>query len=224
MGSEARRALRLVEFNLHLARYAHRSWYENALVDPKLAVSVTEAPGRLLERVEPQVSQWLLQELGLAAQMDWDLDRPQKRLWLLDRRALEQLALGLALAMHREWLVQIIDSSQLRLLSAKVGAAWVRFVVEELPEGCLHYQTSVVSLNGDLSRLDAELKEQGVRTLIALLEPGWHAIRARAQLFFDRALQLESVPPLQPPLVRRALDLICGQLLPRRFPEWAWCF
>jgi hypothetical protein len=221
---DGKRALRLVEFNLHLARYAHRSWYENALADPKFAFWLGEESGHRAEELEPQVSQWLLHELGLQSQMDWNLDRPQKRVWLLDRQALEQLALELALAMHREWLVKIIDSNRVRALSAKVGAGLVRFVVEDLPEGCLHYQSLAVNLDGDLARLDEELKEQGIRTLVALLEPGWHAVRARASLFFDRALGLDSVPPLQPPLVRRALDLICGHLLPRRFPEWAWCF
>jgi hypothetical protein len=221
---ETQRAVRLVEFNLHLARYAHRSWYENALADPKTAFLLGEEPGRLARRVEPQVSQWLLQELGLQGQMDWNLNRPQERVWLLEKRALERLALELALAMHREWLVKIIDSNRVRALSAKVGAGLVRFVVEDLPEGSLHYQSLAANLDGDLTRLDEELKEQGIRTLVALLEPGWHAVRARASLFFDRALGLDSVPPLPSPLVRRALDLICGHLLPRRFPEWAWCF
>ena len=221
---EVKRAVRLVEFNLHLARYAHRSWYENALAGPKAALLLGKEPGGLAREVEPHVSQWLLQELGLQAQMDWSLDRPQKRLWLLDKQALERLALELALAMHREWLVRIIDSNRVRAVSAKVGTSLVRFVVGDLPEGCLHYHSSVVNLDGDLSRLDEELKEQGIRTLVALLEPEWHAVRARASLFFDRALGLDSVPPLQSPLVRRALDLIGGHLLPRRFPEWAWCF
>jgi len=222
--SEARRALRLVEFNLHVARFAHRSWYEDALGDQGLARALCDESGRLATRVEPQVSEWLLQEVGLQAQMDWGLDGPQRRLWLLDRPALERLALELALAMHREWVLRIIDSVRLRALAAKVGAEALHFVVEELPGGCLHYQSPVVSLDADLSLLDKELKEYGARTLVALLEPAWGAVRGRAQLFFDRVLALGSVPPLNPPLLQRALDLIHGQLLPRRFPEWAWCF
>jgi hypothetical protein len=166
----------------------------------------------------------LLQELELQGEMDWKLDSPQMRLWLLDRPALERLALELALAMHREWVVRIIDATRVRALAAKVGEEALRFVVQELPGGCLHYQSPVVSLEGDLSLIDKELQEHGARTLVALLDPGWRAVRARAQLFFDRALMLGDVPPLQPALCRRALDLIRGQLLPRRFEEWAWCF
>jgi hypothetical protein len=221
---EARQALRLVELNLHVARFAHRSWYEDALSVPGLAGALCDERGHLTMRVEPQVSQWLLQELGLHGQMDWQLDRPQMRLWLLDRPALERLALELALAMHREWLVQIIDAVRWRALAAKVGGEALRFVVEELPRGCLHYQVPVVSLGADLSLIDKHLQEHGARTLVALLDPAWRAVRARAQLFFDRALMLGEVPPLRPALCRRALDLIQGRLLPRRFPEWAWCF
>jgi hypothetical protein len=221
---ESARALRLVEFNLHVARFAHRSWYEHAVSDPGLAGAFCDEQGRLRPRVEPQVSQWLLQELELQGEMDWKLDSPQMRLWLLDRPALERLALELALAMHREWVVRIIDATRVRALAAKVGEEALRFMVQELPGGCLHYQSPVVSLEGDLSLIDKELREHGARTLVALLDPAWRAVRARAQLFFDRALMLGDVPPLQPALCRRALDLIRGQLLPRRFEEWAWCF
>jgi hypothetical protein len=217
------RALRLAELNLHVARFAHRSWYEHALSDLDVAGAWCDEQGRLTPRVEPQVSQWLLRELGLQGQMDWTLDSPPTRLWLLDRPALERLALELALAMHREWVVQIIDAARVRALAAKVGAEALRFVVQELPGGCLHYQTPVASLEGDLSRIDQELQDHGARTLVALLDPAWRAVRARAQLFFDRALRLGDMPPLQPALSRRALDLIYGQLLPRRLPQWAWC-
>ncbi len=222
--SQPGRALRLVEFNLHVARFAHRSWYEHALRDPDLARVLCDESGRLTARAEPQVSQWLLQEIGLQSQMDWRLEERQKRLWLLDRPALERLALEVALAMHRDWLLKIIDSARLRALAAKVGAEALRFVVAELPQGCLHYQSPAVSFDADLSRLDLELKEHGARTLVALLEPAWRAVRGRAELCFDRALALGGVPALKPPLLERALDLIYGQLLPRRFSEWAWCF
>lgn len=220
----AKRALRLVEFNMHVARFAHRSWYEDALGDARFAGVLCEESGRVAPRVESQVSQWLLQELGLAGQMDWELHEPHKRLWLLDGPALERLALELALAMHREWVVRVIDAVRWRALAAKVGGDALRFVVEELPGGCLHYQSPVVNLEADLSGVDKELVQHGARTLVALLEPAWGAVRGRAQLFFDRVLRLGGVPQLDPPLCQRALDLIQGRLVPRRFAEWAWCF
>jgi len=219
------RALRVVELNLHPARYAHRSWYHDALRDPKLAPVMLDELGGVPARLEPYVSRWLLEELGLSSELDWDMQEPQKRVWLLDRPSLERLALELALAMHREWLVQIIESARLRVLAASVGAEALRFVIEEIPTGCFHYQAPLVSFETNPPRdVGAELREQGARTLMALLEPAWLAVRGRAQLFFDRARGLGEVPVLEPALGRRALDLICHRLIPRRFPEWAWCF
>lgn len=220
-----KRAVRLVEFNLHLARYAHRSWYESLAVDEKWLRAVFDADGRVLGRVEPQLSALLLQEAGLGAAMDWDMAEPQKRLWLLDSSSLGRLMLELALVMHREWLVRIIDSARLRTLSVVVGGEAVKFVIEEVPEGCFHYQTPHVDFDGDLSpAIGAELRSQGARTLFALLEPAWRAVRGRAPFFLDRAVKLEQTPPLEPALAQRALDLILERLIPRRFPQWAWCF
>src|SRR5581483_3557882 len=218
------RALRLVELNLHPARYAHRSWYDDALRDPKLVAAMLDERAGVHARVEPYLSRWLLEELDLSSDKDWDLEEPQKQVWLLDRPSLERLALELALAMHREWLVQIIESTRLRVLAAAVGADALRFVIEEIPSGCFHYQSPLVSFETDPSReVGAQLREHGARTLVALLEPGWRAIRGRAPLFFDRACALGEVAALEPTLGRRALDLICHRLIPRRFPEWAWC-
>lgn len=221
----SQRALRLVELNLHLARYAHRSWYEEAFRDARIAHVMLDERSRVHAHLEPYISRWLLQELDLSLDMDWDMREPQKRIWLLDRAGLERLALELALAMHREWVVQIIDSTRLRTLAGVVGADALRFVIEEIPVGCFHYQAPLVSFESQ-AMLDVavELRGHGARTLMALLEPAWRAVRGRAQLFFDRALGSSGDPPLEPALGHRALDLIFQRLIPRRFPKWAWCF
>ena len=220
-----RSAMRLVEFNLHPARYAHRSWYEGLSADEKLTRALFDADGRVLARAEPQVSAWLLQEAGLGAALDWDMEEPQKRLWLLNGVSMGRLMLELALAMHREWLVRIIDSARLRMLAGLVGGEAVRFVVEEVPAGCFHYQAPHVDFEGDLSpAMGMDLRGQGARTLYALLEPAWSAVRGRAPLFVDRSVKLEETPPLEPALGQRAMELILERLIPRRFPEWAWCF
>jgi hypothetical protein len=213
MDTAAKRALRLVEFNLQVARFAHSSWYEDALGT------------RLVPSAERCLSTWLLEQLGLREEMDWELDAPQKRLWLLDRAALERLTLELSLAMHREWLALLIDAARLRALYAAIDGEALRFVIEEIPAGCFHCQTPVVSFDtGSSCERVAELKALGARTLIGLLQPSWRAIHGRAQLFFDRALGLADIPPLDAGLCVRALELICERLIPRRFPEWAWCF
>jgi len=221
---DARRALRLVEFNLHVARFAHRSWFGDGVREQGWSAAMTHARAGLRDRGESQVSLWLLREVGLEGAMDWDLHEPQKRLWLLDGATLQRLALELALAMHRQWLLQVIDGTRLRALADAVGEPALRFVVGELPQDSFHYQSPQVRLFGATTgELRLGLLEQGARTLIALLQPAWREVRVRAQLHFDRSQDLAAVPPFEPQHCKRALELICGWLIPRRFPEWAWC-
>jgi hypothetical protein len=218
-------ALRLVEFNVHVARFAHRSWFGEDPNAQALIGALCDASGRLDARAEPQVSDWLVHELGLQGDMDWEMNEPQKRLWLLDGPSLQRLALELALAMHREWLVQVIDAAQLRVLRSKVGEPALRFAIEEVPPGSFRYHSATVSFEADAcAELVSRLKEAGARSLVALLRPAWRAVRCRALLFFDRSKRLDEVPPFEVAHCDQALELICGRLIPRRFPEWAWCF
>jgi hypothetical protein len=210
---------------LHLARFAHRSWFGALSSELTEREAMFEAGGRPAVRCEPWLSRWLLEELGLQGEMDWEMNELPKRIWLLDGPALERLALELALCMHREWLVRVIDARHLRALYEKVDREAVRFVIQEVPEGAFHYESAVVSFERDAPiDLPGELKDHGVRTLLALLRPTWRAVRARAELYFDRAKALGDAPPLEPAHSRRALELLCDRLIPRRFPQWAWCF
>jgi hypothetical protein len=98
-------------------------------------------------------------------------------------------------------------------------------VIEEVPKGQFHYGSPAVSFEIDSSAvLGTKLKEAGARTLMALLQPAWRAVRGRAQLYFDRSQKLNDVTPFEAAHRDQALELICGWLLPRRFPEWGWCF
>ena len=222
---KARLALRLVEFNLHPVRFAHPSWYDRNSIPHAFGDLIAECHGQGGIRFESQVSDWLRQELNLQECMDWEMSEPQKRLWLLDRSSLERLAQELALAMHREWLVQVIDAVQLRGLQAKVDARALSFVIEEVPHGSFHYQSPIVCFASDSAAvLGAKLQADGARTLMALLQPSWRAVRARAQLFFERTKRLDDVQSFTAAYCDRALELICGRLIPRRFSEWAWCF
>jgi YOP proteins translocation protein K (YscK) len=220
-----RRAVRLVEFNLHPARFAHRSWFESLASERAVSEALFEAGGRAAHRCESGLSCWLLEERGLQGEMDWEMSELPKRIWLLDGPALERLALEVALCMHREWLVRMIDARHLRALYEKVDREAVRFTIQEVPESAFHYKSALVSFERDAPiDLAAELKDHGARTLLALLLPTWRAVRARAELYFDRAKALGDVPPLEPAQSRRALELVCDRLIPRRFPQWAWCF
>jgi hypothetical protein len=199
----------LTQFNLHVARFAHPSW---------CTASVSA-------RAESQLSAWLLQELNLQDEFDWEMSDPQRRVWLLDTPALTRLAEEVALAMHRDWLVRVIEGARLRTLMTSLDRGALRFVVEEVPQGAFHYRAPLVNFETDApSEIVAELRAAGARTLIALLRLEWRAVRGRAPLHFDRAWQLAEVPPFASEHCAQALELICGKLIPRRFPEWAWLF
>lgn len=218
-------AVRLVEFNLHPARYAHQSWYPSVMDTTPLREAISDPRADAFARAEPHLSRWLLREMGLQAELDWEMREPQKRLWLLDAPSLARLARELALAMHREWLLRVIDATRWRALEESLGGQALRFVVEEVPEGAFQYRAPLVNFETQPpAEAAAELTTQGVQTLMALLQPNWRAVRCRAQLYFDRSKDLASVPPFEAQQCERALALICGTLLPRRFPEWAWCF
>jgi len=211
--AQARLAVRLVEFNVRVARFAHHSWFG-------------EVRGmRPTARTETGLSQWLLQEYGLDHEMDWEMSEPQKRVWLLDAPSLQRLAQELALAMHREWVLQLIDARRLRTLEASVPAGAVNFVMGELPEGRYHHVAPQVDFDaGSPTQLATKLQDAGARTLMGLLNPGWRAVRGRAQLYFERLQRLGEAAPCEATQRQQALVLICEWLVPRRFAEWGWCF
>ncbi len=218
-------ALRLMEFNLHAARFAHRSWYCDGAYDRVLDPGIFDEHGNINPRVESQVSTWLLRELGLDEEEDWQMSEAQKRIWLLDTPSLARLSQELALAMHRDWLVRMIDGARIRILQAKVGNSPLRFVVEEVPQDSFHYSAPVATFETETSEeLSTRLRQAGARSLMALLQPAWRGVRGRAALHFERSWGLDNVPPFDADQCKRALELICGRLIPRRFPEWAWLF
>jgi hypothetical protein len=149
-GKEGQWALRLTEFNLHCARYAHESWYSASLKPALLSCA---------ERSEPSLSRWLLSEAGGQEEMDWEMDELPKRLWLLDAASLRRGARDLALAMHRDWLVQCIDGERVRALQTKVSKEALRFVIQDVPSHSLHFNTPQVSFETD-STIEVQAKLQ----------------------------------------------------------------
>lgn len=208
--------VRLVEFNLHLARLAHHSWYP-----PSLRGTASAA---IDARCEPHLSQCLIQQLDLEHAMDWEMQEPQKRLFLLDRAGLEKLTYELSVAMHRDWLARVIDGSRLRGLRTRVEPHAWRFAVEDVPEGLFRHRSPTVDFDsGAPEELTAMLQYDGARILLALIQPIWRAVHQRARLRFDRAIEA-GVAPFRAERVDKALELICDHLIPRRLPQWAWLF
>ncbi|MGH8237878.1 MAG: SctK family type III secretion system sorting platform protein [Steroidobacteraceae bacterium] len=213
-------APRLAEFNLHVARYAHRSWYPNALSE-----AVFDEHGCIAPRVEPQLSDWLLRELGLRRDMDWRMHEPHKRLWLLDRSSIQQLAYEVAVAMHRDWLALVIDGARLRALKQKLDRQLWRLMLENVPQGLCQHRSPVVDFETSTQlEIEQALLADGAATLLALLQPAWRAVRGRAQLHFDGALARGRIAPCGAARCDELLELICAHVIPKRLPQWAWLF
>lgn len=211
--------MRLVDFNLNVARFAHASWFPDAVRGV-----MPDAYAQSDARLERHLSDWLLRELGLQTDMDWQMEEPQKRLFLLDRQGVETLTYELAVAMHRDWLARVIDGSRLRELQRRVDDQSLRFAVEEIPQGLFRHRSPTVDFeSGATGELAAALKDDGARTLLALLSPAWRAVWCRAQLRFDGALS-HAATVFSPARRDKALELICAHVIPKRLPQWAWLF
>jgi hypothetical protein len=218
-------AMRVIEFNAHVARFAHHSWLVPVGGTNHHLESLFNTRGRIEPRAEPHASMWLLREIGLQDDSDWEMAEPQKRIWLIPQPALGLLMRDISLTLHREWLGRIIDGTRVRALRAALGERALRFATEEVPREAFHHREALVHVEAEpVPALPPKLEEDGARTLMGLLSPAWRAVRGRAQLYLDRSLQLGEVAPLDSADAERALDLVCRQIIPRRLPEWAWLF
>lgn len=214
----ARWVTHLVQFNLHPVKSAHRSWFPSAL-----SQVVFDADGRLGDRVGMPVSQWLLGEADAAGSSDWQMEEPEKRIWMLDPPSLEQLAFDLAAVAHRDSIAQMIDRERVQVVQRALGSALWSFVLEDVPERLRLFTSRSVDFDrATPAVLKTSLRAEGVRWLFGLLAPEWRAVRARATLRFEASLTRD-VPPLLDVVRRnRLVDLIRDPLIARRLPQWAW--
>ena len=216
----ARWVMHLVDFNLHPARSAHRSWLPGVLSSVAF-----DARGRLDARVDTPVSQWLLGEADASDGMDWQMEQPEKRIWLLDPPSLEKLAFELAAVAHRDSIARIIDRERVQVVQRALGSSLWSFVLEDVPERLRGFASRGVDFDrAPAATLETALRAEGVRSLFGLLAPEWRAVRARATLRFEASLTRD-VPPLLDGVRRDSLvKLIRDHLIARRLPQWAWLF
>lgn len=208
----------LIDFNVLVARFAHRSWFPPTVDELFGCHGVGGGLGEL------KSSEWLLEELDLWRQMDWGMEERQKRLWLLDLKDLERLSYDVSLAMHRDWLARVIDGARVRELHSKIDPLAWRFVVEKVPADGVRHRSAVVDFERALAGEIAErLRRDGVSTLMSLLQPTWRPVCLRARLRFDRMAAFEATG-LTTSHCDQVLELICNHVIPQRLPQWAWLF
>ena len=221
---------RLTEFNVHVARIAHRSW-----IPESVRPFVFNVQGALHPRAEKWISEWLLETHDLRREMDWQMKEPQKRIWLLDSPSLARLTRELSIVMHRNELMQTIDGVCLREIRSRVDPVLWRLMVEELPaDAPCHAHAHVSFLNRVPQELEADLIEDGSRTLMALLRPEWRAVCGRARLRFaatrddgqSAGIQGSDQDMTSTTWIAESgvMSFVCDWLVPRRLPQWAWLF
>ncbi|MBA2723608.1 MAG: SctK family type III secretion system sorting platform protein [Methylibium sp.] len=205
----------LVRFNLQPASYADASWL------PDWAAGASEPVLR-------ELSLALLREHGLQTSCDWWLNDRAARLFLMDRPALERLALTAGIAAHRDSLRQVVRQSRLACLRSALGdtldTLWLP-VAEAVEYAPAPLQLPWEPFDG--AALEHRLVHDGYQQLLRLLNVRDAAQRPaalRAAFCAPRALSSKPLPCLPRQRAERWTDAIVNDILPRWTPAWTWLF
>jgi hypothetical protein len=202
----------LADFNLRPVNYAHPSWLQDG-------ISQFTSDETHQQRT---ASDWLLKQNGLDQEFDWSMSEPQKRLFLLDSKSLEELAKYISLLMHSRWLKLVVGRAAVQSLEERLGAENVEFAMENTP----HSQVEHSLPQADFAdpNLTQAMTQDGARTLFMLLEPTWRAVRGRASFKFDKSWEIIKVTSAETVKTKALLALVCQHIIPKRLPQWAWLF
>jgi len=213
--AEQRWATALIRFNMEPARYAHQSW---------LPAWSSQASDQLLSRLSVE----LLATHKLASTFDWKMAVPASRLFMMDRAALERVALVMGIASHRNRLRQIVFKSHLEALRAALGDAadtlWMPFA-ESLPRSPTRLAIRWDPFDTDA--LTAELRYAGYLHLFHLLEPSrteHYAAAMRAAFCVPREVAAVERPAVDEEQSLRASNTIINEVIPHWAPAWTWLF
>ena len=213
--AEQRWATALIQFNMEPARYAHQSW---------LPAWSSHASEQLLSRLSVE----LLASHKLESIFDWKMAVPASRLFMMDRAALERMALIMGIASHRNRLRQIVFKPHLEALRAALGdtvdTLWMPFA-ESLPRSSIRLAIQWNPL--DIDGLTAELRNAGYLHLLQLLEPSrpeHHAAAMRAAFCVSREVAKAERPAVDDEQSLRASNTLINEVIPHWAPAWTWLF
>lgn len=209
----------LLRFASRPARYAHPSWL------PDWAAGL---PAPLPERLERELSAWLLAEHGLDAHARAGLDGTAARLFMLDRAALRGVALALGVARHRTSLRRVVLRTQVDLLRAALGSACVALRspwAEALPacggplgQAWQRWQPQAIR---DVLQQDGE---QALRALLDPADPAEAPAARRAALCLPRVPAGRPVAPLTAPQRAALAQTVAAHVVPLQAAPWTWLF
>lgn len=224
-GPHARRFAQLVaEFNLRPDRYVDPSWPTGLWPAPWNDVSAFGERGRLV------LAKALAHVVGLCAEgseelmADYDFSSRDKRLALLPREALAELAQLCGLCLHKAWLASSdvtrgIDKS----LTLAFGADTLQFVhtrtppfdaVSETLETMRRYPKLVVQKIG----------ARGARLLLDFIAPAGASVFARTRLKLPRIADVQPAYRLNDAQRSEFAELLFLCLIPERLSAWDWLF
>jgi hypothetical protein len=212
---QSRWARAVVRFNLEPARYAHPSWL------PSWASKTSDES-------LVYVSRALLAEQELTDCFDWELSFQSARLFLLEPRALANVALAVGIASHRDQLRQIVRKEQIMLLrstlSETLDTLWLPFA-QVIPKSSESLQFHWESFSADA--LKKSLINTGYSQLLMLLDPTDQHERAcalRARLCVPREIKKTQSTDLTVNQRAGLANSIITDIIPKQAGAWIWLF
>lgn len=217
--ADPRWPLLAARFASHPAQYADPSWF------PEWVVA---AGGPLPQRLERELSAWLLVEHGLGDVTDWILTCEEARLFMMDATSRLRIAEALGVARHRAVLRQVVLQPRVEHLQHALGdaldALWspLAEAVEPSP-----YKLALRWDPADAQGLREQLRIDGQRVMLSLFDPhdsNQRAAARRAALCLPRALVESPWPPLSASRAWLLTRAIVQHAVPAWAPEWTWLF
>jgi len=209
-------AVRIADFNLQLATYAHSSWAG------ELATNA-DAQGWRSNRV---VSRILAYHAGVLDVHDWRMEEQSKRIFLMDVDDVQRLALELGVSLQREHLAVQVRRERVLAMRAAFGEELMSFLYDEVPASLPFAPSGPPKANGlDAGELRQQAGRLGAQALLALLGADWMAVKRRAVLMFDRSWNLDSkAEGLSGRSHKTLLSFVVEKLITKRLPQWQWLY
>jgi YOP proteins translocation protein K (YscK) len=205
----------VIRFNIEPAYYAHPSWLPNwtAKASHQSLVYLSRA---------------LLAEQELTNCFDWEMPFQAARLFLLEPRALANVALSVGVASHRDQIRQIIRKEQIMLLRSALGETldtlWLPFA-QVIPKSDESLQFHWECFSADA--LKKNLINTGYFQLLTLLDPSNQHERpcaVRASFCVPKEIRkIQSTVLTENQRIGLTKSIIID-IIPKQASAWTWLF
>ena len=209
----------VLRFDSQPALYADPSWL------PQWAVG---SPRPLQLRLERELSSWLLAQQRVDGPCDWAACCAAARLFMMDARERDALALVTGVAAHRASLRQVVLHDRIEAL--RVGLGGALDVLWSPVAECVGHAESRLVVPWDVVGVDAlrsRLRQDGLHQLLRLLNPDdvrQRAAAARAALCAPRRATGADARGLPAAQAERLSDALIEFAVPEWASAWTWLF